>query len=99
MAITRRRFLATSAIGAGAMTMAPGFEKLLAQTQSGSAIAANFNGTPIPGGDYIWFNSVLKVQGLNPNQIVTLGFAPLPINFTANGAPFTVPVPSALINF
>jgi len=47
-----------------------------AQAQSplgSSSITANFNGTPIRGGDFIWFSSVLKVQGLGPNP-ATVGF-------------------------
>ena len=29
-----------------------------------NSIVSNFNGTKIPGGDYIWFNSVLKAKGV-----------------------------------
>jgi hypothetical protein len=98
---TRRKFLVRSAMGAGAglLTGAVAMKDVLAQTQSGCSIAANFNGTPLAGGDYIWFNSVLKVQGLDPQQGTTIGFAPMPIMLTANGSPYMIPVPSALINF
>jgi hypothetical protein len=98
---TRRKFLARSAMGAGAglLAGAVAMKDVLAQTESGCSITANFNGTPIPGGDYIWFNSVLKVQGLDPQRGTTIGFAPMPITFTANGTPFVVPVPSATITF
>jgi hypothetical protein len=27
-----------------------------------TSLTAGFNGTPIPAGDYLWFNSVLKVK-------------------------------------
>jgi len=37
------------------------------------SLAADFNGTPIPAGDTIWFNSVLKPQGL-PGKAVTFRF-------------------------
>jgi hypothetical protein len=97
--LTRRRFITTSVVGAGFMAGAPAVTKLLAQTQSGCSIASNFNGTPIPGNDYVWFNSVLNVSGRNPQQAVTIGFAPMPIVFTANGTPYIVPMPSALITF
>ncbi len=30
-----------------------------------TSIQSNFNGTPIPAGDFIWFSSVIKVQGLH----------------------------------
>lgn len=100
---SRREFLTTSAIGAGVgiFTGAATMRDVLAQTQSGCALSANFNGTPIPGGhgEYIWFNSVLSVHGLNPQQQTTLSFVPMPIAFTANGAPFIVPVPAATITF
>jgi hypothetical protein len=72
---------------------------VLAQTQSGCSITANFNGTPIEGGDYIWFNSVLKIHGMNPQQQTTIGFAPMPIMFNASGTPFMIPVPSAAVKF
>lgn len=98
---TRRKFLVRSAMGAGAglLTGAVAMKDVLAQTQSGCSIAANFNGTPLAGGDYIWFNSVLKVQGLDPQQGTTIGFAPMPIMFTANGSLCMIPVPAARINF
>jgi hypothetical protein len=98
-AFTRRRFITTSVIGAGVVASAPAVTKLLAQTQSGCSIASNFNGTPIPGNDYVWFNSVLKVHGLNAQQQVTIGFAPMPIMFSANNTPFIIPAPSTLITF
>jgi hypothetical protein len=101
MELTRRTFLRTSVVGAGvgALSGALTLKDVLAQTQSGCSLAANFNGTPIQGGDYIWFNSILKVQGLDPQQPTTIGFAPMPIMFSANGTPFLVPVPGASINF
>ena len=30
-----------------------------------NAITSNFNGTAIAGGDFIWFNGVVKVNGLS----------------------------------
>src|SRR4029077_1585852 len=63
----------------------------------GTTITSNFNGTPIAPGDFIWFNTVLKVQGLGTKP-VTVGFAGS-ASFTVNGTPYVVPVPSAIINF
>ena len=97
--LTRRTFITSSAIGVGALAGADTVVDLLAQTQSGCSITSNFNGTRIAAGDYIWFNSVLKVQGLDPQVPTTIGFAPMPITFSANGTPFMIPVPAATINF
>jgi hypothetical protein len=64
-----------------------------AATQDGvSAISANFNGTPIRAGDFIWFSSALKVQGLGSDP-VTIGFAGS-IQFAANGSLYLVSVPN-----
>jgi hypothetical protein len=97
--LTRRTFITSSAMGVGALAGAGSVSRLLAQTQSGCSISANFNGTPIPGGDYIWFNSVLKVQGLDPQQPTTIGFASMPISFSAGGTSLMIPVPAASITF
>lgn len=99
-ALTRRSFFTTSrAVGAGlgllAVTGAP--REARAQTSGGSAISSNFNGTAIPGGDWIWFTSVLKVHGLG-SQPVTIGFMGS-IQFSVDGTLYIVPVPSALITF
>ncbi len=50
-----------------------------------TSIQSNFNGTPIPAGDFIWFSSVLKVQGLPSGQTATVFFENQAITFTANG--------------
>jgi hypothetical protein len=62
------------------------------------AITSNFNGTPIAGGDTVWFNSVFSVQGLG-SQPVTVSFSNSTITFTVNGVPQTVPVPDGEITF
>jgi uncharacterized membrane protein YgcG len=99
MQLTRRKFITASAIGAGALAVTRGsVSEVLAQTQSGCFITSNFNGTPILGGDYIWFNSVLKVGGLGPDP-VSIGFAGPPIIFAANGAGVMVPVLPSQITF
>jgi len=95
---TRRKFITTSAIGAGALAGAGSLSGLLAQTQSGCSITSNFNGTPILGGDYVWFSSVIKVRGLGSDP-VTIGFAGPPIIFSANGAGVMVPVLPAQLTF
>jgi len=50
-----------------------------------TSIRSNFNGTPIAAGDFIWFSSVLKVQGLPSGQSATVFFENQAITFTANG--------------
>src|SRR5580698_264882 len=61
-------------------------------------LTSNFNGTPIPAGDYVWFNSVVSVRGLG-SQPVNVFFSGGTITFTANGAPQTVYVPGATMTF
>jgi hypothetical protein len=98
--LTRRGFLTASpAVGAGLGLVAAtgGAQPALAQSAGGCSITSNFNGTPIAGGDWIWFNAVLKVHGLG-SQPVTIGFMGS-IQFSENGTLYVVPVPSALITF
>ena len=67
-------------------------------TCSSSSISSNFNGTPIAGGNYLWFNSVMKVSGLGSSP-VTIRFTGSSITFTANNAYYTLNVPNAKITF
>src|SRR5262245_24521304 len=64
------------------------------QPSATSIITSNFNGTKIPAGDAVWFNSVLKASGLG-SQPVTLTITNGEIDFTANGTPYQVSVPDA----
>jgi hypothetical protein len=59
-----------------------------------SAIAFNFNGTPIAAGDTLWFSSAFKVSGL-PAHAVTLHFTHGTISFTANGTSYSFSTPDA----
>jgi len=59
-----------------------------------TSISMNFNGTLIPSGSSVWFNSVLKPSGL--------GSSPVTFRFTAQtitGPDFTVLVPDAVVTF
>lgn len=96
---TRRTFLKTTGMGTGlGLLAASGVSRdALAQPEPGSSITSNFNGTPIAAGDFIWFNSVLKVQGLGSDP-VTIGFTGS-ISFSVNGTLHVVPVPAAIVNF
>ncbi len=63
-----------------------------------SSIGSNFNGTPIAGGDTIWFSAVFKVTGLSPSG-ATLYFQNSTISFTASGTSYNLAVPNMTINF
>jgi hypothetical protein len=100
--LTRRTFLGASPVsalgaGVGVLAAAGAARNALAQPGDGGSITSNFNGTPIPGGDWIWFTSVLKVQGLGSSP-VTIGFTGS-IQFSVNGTLYYLPVPSALVMF
>jgi hypothetical protein len=61
-------------------------------------IVSNFNGTPIRAGNFLWFNSVLKVNGLGATP-VTIALRHATVQFTTNNTPFNVSVPDADITF
>jgi len=67
-------------------------------TTTPSAINSNFNGTPIAANNYIWFNSVIKVGGVN-SRPVTIFYGGASVNFTVNGNPVNVNIPAAIIMF
>ena len=61
-----------------------------------SSISSNFNGTPISGGDYIWFNSVLK---LTSPTTISSPFTITVTGQTITSAHFSISVPKARITF
>jgi hypothetical protein len=63
-----------------------------------SAISSNFNGTAIAGGDYMWFNGVVKVSGLKTSP-ATVFVTHVTITFTANGKTHVLTVPDSEITF
>ncbi len=63
-----------------------------------SCITANFNGTPVAANNYIWFNSVVKINGRKGGP-ATISFDASTISFTVNGNPVSVSVPAAIIIF
>lgn len=63
-----------------------------------STNTSNFNGTQIPSGDYIWFNSNFTASGI-PSNGTTLYFTNSTITFTAGGTQYTVPVPNGQVTF
>jgi hypothetical protein len=68
-------------------------------TPVNSSISANFNGTAIPGGQYIWFNSVLSTTGTVPSGPFTVDITNATISFTANSKQYTLAVPDAAVTF
>lgn len=62
-------------------------------------IASNFNGTPIPGGDFIWFNSNFQVSDGLGSTPGTVQFTGGTIQFTANNQNYQVNVPNSTITF
>ena len=63
-----------------------------------SAITSNFNGTAIAGGDFVWFNAVVKVNGLSVSP-ATVFVTHATITFTANGTTYSLAVPPSEITF
>ncbi len=63
-----------------------------------SVIVSNFNGTAIPAGRTIWFSSVMKYKGPKSDP-VTITVTEATIQFTADGTPYTLHVPSAVMTF
>lgn len=62
-----------------------------------STNTSNFNGTPINGGDYIWFNANFTASGI-PKTGATVSFTSSTIQFTADKA-YNLAVPNAQITF
>ena len=70
----------------------------MAQTcPAGSTNISNFNGTPIHGGSFIWFNANFSASGV-PSTGATISFTGSTVTFTADQQ-YTVSVPNALITF
>jgi hypothetical protein len=63
-----------------------------------STIVSNFNGTAIAGGDYVWFNSIVKVNGRSGREAI-LRFDSSQISFTSNGVHYVLDVPVNTIIF
>src|SRR5712692_7827710 len=58
-----------------------------------TAIASNFNGTPINGGSFIWFNASFTAKGI-PNTGAKVFFQNSSIQFTADQV-YNLIVPNA----
>jgi uncharacterized repeat protein (TIGR01451 family) len=62
-----------------------------------TTIGSNFNGTAIPAGYYVWFNSNLSAKGMKDGTSIT--FSNQKISFTSNGTPYNLSVPNGVIRF
>jgi hypothetical protein len=60
-----------------------------------SAIASNFNGTPIAAGNYIWFTSVFQPPTVVADQVIEI--AGQTITFTDGKVSYSIPVPNSEI--
>jgi hypothetical protein len=69
----------------------------IAQSCSASTNTSNFNGTPIAGGDVIWFSANFTASGI-PSTGATISFNNSTITFTADQM-YTLPAPNAQIVF
>ena len=98
LGIWGRVLLKKSVLRGIAVLACAGFLGQIVFADTTSSISANFNGTSIPGGNTIWFTSVMKVSGLGATR-VTVFVRKATITFAANGTDYTVPVPDANIIF
>jgi len=76
--------LASSAAGADSCTSASG---------------SNFNGTAIAAGNFIWFNAVAKVKGIDVSSQTTIVFSGSTISFAAGATTYQLNVPDSTITF
>ncbi len=63
-----------------------------------STVAANFNATPVPPGDSVWFSSVADVSGVGAKG-ATVQVVDSAIDFTANGKTYQVAAPNVTLTF
>ena len=71
----------------------------LGSTPNPSSIQSNFNGTSLGGGSYLWFTSVLKVNGLSTTGPTTVSCINQTIQFSVNGTKYVLSVPDAAVTF
>ena len=84
----------------GRLLYAPGpygFNPGMPMPDGATALATNFNATPIAGGSYINFNAVLNVQGLSATKTTTIRFFGASVQLGAGGP--TSATPSAVVTF
>ncbi len=65
--------------------------------QQNASNPSDFNGSPIPGTNTIWFNANMMVSGLPLATATTIRFDNSVVNFSANGRSYSVNVPGSEI--
>lgn len=70
-----------------------------AQQCGGSSIGSNFNGTAIDGGNFVWFNAVVKVTGVDVSNGTLIELLGSTIAFTAGGTTYQLDVPATFLEF
>ncbi len=71
----------------------------LAADSCTAGIGSNFNGTPIAGGTFVWFNAVAKVKGVSSTAATSIHFDSGTIDFTAAGTAYSLNVPASTVVF
>ncbi len=64
-----------------------------------SGNGSNFNGTPIAGGSFVWFNAVVKVRGVDASAGANLRFLGSTLRFSVGATNYQLDVPDGLIAF
>jgi len=64
-----------------------------------SASGSNFNGNAIDDGNFIWFNAVVKIRGIDPAAGGTVRFTGSTISFAAGSTTYLLNVPDSMITF
>jgi hypothetical protein len=72
-------------------------DPLVFENVAPGAVSTNFNGTPVNGGSYVWFNANFAASGI-PAAGAMISLTGSTITFTADH-PYELPVPNALITF
>ncbi len=85
------------ATGAAALLLASCLVAAPDSCDASSTVVSNFNGTPIQGGNYIWFNANFTASGI-PSTGATISFTGSTVTFTADQS-YTVAVPNAAVTF
>jgi len=63
------------------------------------ANGSNFNGNAIAEGNFIWFNAVVKVKGIDRTVETTIGFIGSTISFTSGSTTYQMDAPDSFITF
>lgn len=85
----------TLVVGASAVSVAVTFSPI----GQSSSIVSDFNGTSIAGGDWIWFNAILKPKSSIPSAGVQIRVVAQSISFGTGSSTTVLSVPDAKITY